>query len=163
MKASKVQLYLDWNAKIHWCFTLTLIKWLTYKHVSWKISVLTRDTFAIEKLYFNMKGENSVCFSYFCEGLMKHISSIVMDLHKQENTRFVNFNVILWLFFLECKRRKYINFHFNVINCSNAGTVYNTHIFAMYEGSNYHSNMALVLPKFYEAVDRLQKEELHEL
>ena len=48
-----------------------------------------------------------------------------------------------------------MKFHFEVINCSNAGSVYNVHIFAMYEGSDSHSNMALVLPKFYEAMQRL--------
>ena len=52
-----------------------------------------------------------------------------------------------------------MNFHFEVINCSNPGSVYNVHIFAMYEGSDSHSNMALVLPKFFEAIERLQSEE----
>ena len=52
-----------------------------------------------------------------------------------------------------------MKFHFEVINCSNAGSVYNVHIFAMYEGSDSHSNMALVLPKFFEAIERLQSEE----
>ena len=51
-----------------------------------------------------------------------------------------------------------MKFHFEVINCSNAGSVYNVHIFAMYEDSDSHSNMALVLPKSFEAIERLQSE-----
>ena len=49
-----------------------------------------------------------------------------------------------------------MKFQFEVISCSNAGSVYNVHIF---EGSDSHSSMALVLPKFYEAIERLQSEE----
>ena len=37
--------------------------------------------------------------------------------------------------------------------------VYNVHIFAMYEGSDSHGNMALVIPKLFEAIERLQSEE----
>ena len=53
-----------------------------------------------------------------------------------------------------------MKFHFEVINCSNAGSVSNVHIFATYEGSDSHSNMASVLSKFYEAIERLRSEEL---
>ena len=52
-----------------------------------------------------------------------------------------------------------MKFQFEVINCSNASSVYNVYVFAMYEGSDSHSNMDLVLPKFYEAIERLQIEE----
>ena len=52
-----------------------------------------------------------------------------------------------------------MKFHFEVINCSNARFVYNVHILALYKGSDSHSNMALVLPKFFEAIERLQSEE----
>ena len=52
-----------------------------------------------------------------------------------------------------------MKFHFEVISCSNAGSVYNVHIFTLYKGSDSHSNMALVLPKFFEAIERLQSEE----
>ena len=52
-----------------------------------------------------------------------------------------------------------MKFHFEVINCNNAGSVYNVHIFTMYHGSDSHSNMALVLPKCFQAIERLQGEE----
>ena len=50
-----------------------------------------------------------------------------------------------------------MKFHFEVITCSNAG--YNVHIFPMYQGSDSDSNMALVLPKCFEAIQRLKSEE----
>ena len=87
------------------------------------------------------------------------MSSIVEDLEKQKKLQFENFDDNLWLFFSDDKGGKYMKFHFEVINCSNTGSVYNVHIFAMYEGSDSHSNMALVLPKFFEAIERLQSEE----
>ena len=47
-----------------------------------------------------------------------------------------------------------MKFHFEVINCSNAHFAYNVHIFTVYEASDSQSNMALVLPKFYEAIEK---------
>ena len=77
------------------------------------------------------------------------------DLEKQKKLQFENFDDNLWLLFSGDKGGKHMKSHFEVINCSNAGSVYNVHIFAMYEGSDSHSNMALVPPKFYEAMQRL--------
>ena len=52
-----------------------------------------------------------------------------------------------------------MKFYLAVVKRSNAGSVYSVHIFVMYEGSDCHSNMALVLLKFYVAIERLQSEE----
>ena len=95
----------------------------------------------------------------FVKDLIQYISSIVEDLEKQKKLQFENFDDNLWLFFSDDKGGKHMKFHFEVISCSNAGSVYNVHIFAKYEGSDSHSNMALVLPKFFEAIERLQSEE----
>ena len=95
----------------------------------------------------------------FVKDLIQYISSIVEDLEKQKKLQFENFDDNLWLLFSGDKGGKHMKFHFEVINCSNASSVYNVHIFAMYEGSDSHSNMALVLPKFFEAIERLQSEE----
>ena len=81
------------------------------------------------------------------------------NLKKQKKLQFENFDDNPWLVFSGDKGGKHMKFHFEVINCINAGSVYNVHIFAMYEGSDSHSNMALVLPKFFEAIERLQSEE----
>ena len=91
--------------------------------------------------------------------LVQYISSIVEDLEKQKKQQFENFDDNLWLLSTGDKGGKHMKFHFEVINCSNAGSVYKVHIFTMYEGSDSHGNMALVLPKFYEAIERLQSEE----
>ena len=81
------------------------------------------------------------------------------DLEKQKKLQFENVDDNLWLLFAGDKGGKHMKFHFEVIDYSNAGSVYNVDIFAMYEGSDSHSNMALVLPKFYEAIERLESEE----
>ena len=65
------------------------------------------------------------------------------DLEKQKKLQFENFDDNLWLLFSGDKGGKHMKFHFEVINCSNAGSVYNVHIFAMYEGSDSHSNIWL--------------------
>ena len=91
--------------------------------------------------------------------LVQYISSIVEDLEKQKKLQFENFDDNLWLLFSGSKGGKHMKFHFEVINCSNAGSVYDVYIFTMYEGSDSHRNMALVLQKFYEAIERLQSEE----
>ena len=55
-----------------------------------------------------------------------------------------------------------MKFYFEVISCSNDGSVCNVYIYTVYEGSDSHSSMALFLPKRYEAIERLQGEELVE-
>ena len=84
---------------------------------------------------------------------------MVEELENQKKLQFKNFDDNLWLLFSGDKGAKHMKLHFELINCSNAGSVYDVHIFAMYEGSDSHSNMALFLPKFYEANERLESEE----
>ena len=120
---------------------------------------ITKDTFATEKIYLNSTGEKSQFITViFVNDLIQYISSIVEDLEKQKKLQFENFDVNLWLLFSGDKGGKHMKFPSEVISCSNAGSVYNVHIFAMYEGSNSHSNMALLLPKCFEAIERLQSE-----
>ena len=87
------------------------------------------------------------------------MSSIVEDLEKQKKLQFENFDDNLRLRFSGGKGGKHMKLHFEVINCSNAGSIYNVHIFAMYQGSDSHSNMAFLLRKCFEAIERLQSEE----
>ena len=81
------------------------------------------------------------------------------DLEKQKKLQFENFDDNLWLLLPGDKVGKHVKFRFEVINCSNAGSVYNVHIFAMYKGSDSYSNLALVLPKIFEDIESLQSEE----
>ena len=85
----------------------------------------------------------------FVKDLIQYISSIVEDLEKQKKLQFENFDDNIWLLFSGDKGGKRMKFHFEVINCSNAGSIYNVHIFAMYEVSDSHKNMVLVLPKLF--------------
>ena len=118
---------------------------------------ITKDTFATEKIYLNSTGENSQFITViFVKDLIQYISSIVEDLEKQKKLQFENFDDNVWLLFSGNKGGKHIKFHFEVISCSNASSVYNVHIFAMYEGSGSRSNMAFVLPKCFEKIEGLQ-------
>ena len=115
-----------------------------------RVPHITKATFATEKIYLNSMGEKSQFITViFVKDLIQYISSIVEDLEKQKKLQFENFDDNLWLLFSGDKGGKHTKVHFEVINCSNAGSVYNVHIFAMYEGSDSHSNMVLVLPKFF--------------
>ena len=51
-----------------------------------------------------------------------------------------------------------MKFNFEIINCKDSGSVYNVHIFAMYEGANSRQNMAKVLPKFSRDIEELKHE-----
>ena len=79
--------------------------------------------------------------------LIQYISSLVEGLEKQKKLRFENFDYNLWLlFWCDKERRKAHKISFSSISFSNAGSAYSVHIFVMYEGSDSHSNIALVLP-----------------
>ena len=95
----------------------------------------------------------------FVKDLIQYISSTVEDLEKQKRLQFGIFDKNLCLLFWRSKGGKHINFNFKVINCSSVGSLYSVHIFTMYEGLSSHSNMALILPKFYEAIEKLQSGE----
>ena len=121
---------------------------------------ITKETFSTEKIYLNSSVEKPHFISViFVKDLVQYISSIVADLEKQKKLRFENFDDNLWLLFSGNKGGKHMIFRFEVISCSNAGSVCNVFIFTMYEGSDSHSNMALVLPKKYETIERLHSEE----
>ena len=109
---------------------------------------ITKETFPTKKIYLKNTGENSQFISViFVKDLIQYISSLVEGLEKQKKLRFENFDYNLWLLFWRDKeRRKAHKISFSRISFSNAGSVYSVHIFVMYEGSDSHSNMALVLP-----------------
>ena len=77
--------------------------------------------------------------------LDQYVSCIVEDLSKQEKLLSDGFDDYLWLLFSGDKGGKHMKFHFEVIICEGSGCVYNVHIFAMYEGSDCHQNMARLL------------------
>ena len=124
------------------------------------VPYITKDTFATEKIYLNSTGEKSqFIIVIFVTDLIQYTSSIVEHLEKQKKLQFENVDQNLKLLFSSGNRGKHMKFHFEVINCSNTGSVYSVHIFATYEDSDSHLNMALVLPKFFEAIGRFQSDE----
>ena len=79
-----------------------------------------------------------------------------MDL--QGKLQYDNFDGNLCLLFAGGKGGKHIEFHFEIINCKDFGSVYNVHIFAMYEGADYRQKMAKVLRKFSRNIEEMQSE-----
>ena len=76
----------------------------------------------------------------------------------QGKLQYDNFDANIWLLFTDNKGGKYMKFPFEIINCKDSGSVYNVHIFAMYEGADSRQNMAKVLQKFSQDIEKLQSE-----
>ena len=101
------------------------------------VSHSTKETFLTEKMYLNMNAEQRNSVSVLVvKDLNRYIKSIVMDLEQGGELQFDSFNDYLWLLFSGNKGETLMTLHFEVINSKDAGSVYNVHIYAMYEGSD---------------------------
>ena len=122
---------------------------------------ITKDAFVVDKMYLNTTGEWPNLVSVLrVSDLNQYILDIVHGLKAQQKLQFDElFNGYIWLLFSGDRGGKHMKFHFEVINSSDAGSVFNVHIIAMYEGSDCYQNMAQVLLPFHEALVRLQSDE----
>ena len=111
-------------------------------------------------MYLNINAEQRKNVSVLVvKDLIQYTESMVMDLKQRGQLQFDGFDVYLWLLFSGNKGRKLMKFHFEVINSKDGGSVYNVHIYAMYEGSDCRKNMTLVLLIFFAYIETLQSEE----
>ena len=93
----------------------------------------------------------------YVKDLKQYIHPIVKNLDLQGKLQY-NFDDNLWLLFAGDKGRKHMKFHFEIISCKDSGSVYNVHIFAMYEGADSRQNMAKVLRMVLRDIEELQRE-----
>ena len=120
---------------------------------------ISKDTFVTEKMYLNISADKSQQVSVmYVKDLKQYIHSIVKNLDLQGKLQYDNFDGNIWLLFAGDKGGKHMKFHFEIINCKDSGSVYNVHIFAMYEGADSRQNMAKVLRKFSRDIEELQRE-----
>ena len=110
-------------------------------------------------MHLNISADKSQQVSVmYVKDLKQYIHSIVKNLDSQGKLQYDNFDDNLWLFFAGDKEGKYMKFHFEIINCKDSGSVYNVHIFAMFEGADSRQNMAKVLRKFSRDIEEMQSE-----
>ena len=89
--------------------------------------------------------------------LKEYIDSIVKNLNLQGELQYDNFDGNLWLF-AGNKGRKHMKFHYKIIKCKDSGSVYNVHIFVMYEAADSCQNKAKVLQKYLRDIEEMQIE-----
>ena len=51
-----------------------------------------------------------------------------------------------------------MKYHYKIIKCKDSGSVYNVHIFDMYEGADSCQNKAKVLQKYFQDIEEVQIE-----
>ena len=116
---------------------------------------ISKDTFVTEKMYLNISTDKSQQVSVmYVKDLKQYIHSIVKNLDLQGKLQS-NFDGNICLLFAGYKGGKQMKFHFEIINCKDSGSVYEDHIFAMYEGADACQNMAKVLRKFSRDIEDL--------
>ena len=85
---------------------------------------ITKETFAIEKMYINISIEQRKNVSVLVvKGLNQYIKSIVMDLKKQGKLQFDGFDEYVWLLFSGDKGGKLMKFYFEFVNSKDTGSV----------------------------------------
>ena len=91
--------------------------------------------------------------------LIKYISTIVEQLLDTKSVSLDdNFNDSIFLVFGGDKGGKHMKFHFEVVNSFRTGSVFNVHIFALYEASDCIENMAKVLLPYYRDIQKMRCE-----
>ena len=68
--------------------------------------------------------------------LIKYVSGIVEGLLSTQKVLLDDFRNEIWILFGGDKGGKHMKFHFEVINTNSSGSVFDVHMFAMYEASD---------------------------
>ncbi|XP_065682194.1 uncharacterized protein LOC136095467 [Hydra vulgaris] len=91
------------------------------------------------------------------KNLITYIEEVFNSLHVRDHFNSdVGFCEEVWLFFAGDKGGKYMKFHFEVVNSKSSGSVYDVHLFCMYQGSDCRENIALVLGHYANDIKRIQ-------
>ncbi|XP_065681211.1 uncharacterized protein LOC136094902 [Hydra vulgaris] len=91
------------------------------------------------------------------KNLITYIEEVFNSLHVRDHFNSdVGFCEEVWLLFAGDKGGKYMKFHFEVVNSKSSGSVYDVHLFCMYEGSDCRENIALVLGHYANDIKRIQ-------
>ncbi|XP_065684863.1 uncharacterized protein LOC136097000 [Hydra vulgaris] len=82
------------------------------------------------------------------KNLITYIEEVFNSLHIRDHFNSdVGFCEEVWLLFAGDKGGKYMKFHFEVVNSKSSGSVYDVHLFCMYQGSNLRA-----LGKFHNSI-----------
>ncbi|XP_065682911.1 uncharacterized protein LOC136095939 isoform X2 [Hydra vulgaris] len=91
------------------------------------------------------------------KNLITYIEEVFNSLHVRDHFNSdVGFCEEVWLLFAGDKGGKYMKFHFEVVNSKPSGSVYDVHLFCMYQGSDCRENIALVLGHYANDIKRIQ-------
>ncbi|XP_065652994.1 uncharacterized protein LOC136080300 [Hydra vulgaris] len=91
------------------------------------------------------------------KNLITYIEEVFNSLHVRDHFNSdVGFCEEVWLLFAGDKGGKYMKFHFEVVNSKSSGSVYDVHLFCMYQGSDCRENIALVLGHYANDIKRIQ-------
>ncbi|XP_065684005.1 uncharacterized protein LOC124813660 [Hydra vulgaris] len=91
------------------------------------------------------------------KNLTTYIEEVFTNLYVRDHLNSdVGFGEEVWLLFAGDKGGKYMKFHFEVVNSKSSGSVYDVHLFCMYQGSDCRENIALVLGHFANNIKRIQ-------
>ena len=89
--------------------------------------------------------------------LITYVTNCVQDLqNRNQLSSDTNFNDEIWLKFGGDKGGDLMKFHFEVVNDISYGSVFNVHMFSLYEGSDCSTNLYKVLQSYREAFRKLQ-------
>ncbi|XP_065685093.1 uncharacterized protein LOC136097065 [Hydra vulgaris] len=91
------------------------------------------------------------------KNLITYIEEVFNSLHVRDHFNSeVGFCEEVWLLLAGDKGGKYMKFHFEVVNSKSSGSVYDVHLFCMYQGSDCRENIALVLGHYANDIKRIQ-------
>ena len=90
-----------------------------------------------------------------CIDLVAYIEAVFLDI-KNKHSAFDNLDNEIWLLFSGDKGGGLMKFHFEIANCG--GSVFDVHMFSMYEGSDCVENMAKVLAPYHKVICDMQKQ-----
>nr|XP_047135613.1 uncharacterized protein LOC124812718 [Hydra vulgaris] len=96
------------------------------------------QTMHVNKIY---PSANEALSVLMVKNLTTYIEEVFNNLYVRDHLNSdVGFGEEVWLLFASDKGGKYMKFYFEVVNSKSSGSVYDVHLFCMYQGSDCRKN-----------------------
>ena len=90
--------------------------------------------------------------------LAKYVNDVFTNLELQNKVSYTGFNDEIWILFSGDKGGSLMKFHFEIINGTSTGSIFNVHVFCLYEGADIPENMWQHFDSYRHVISEMQSD-----
>ena len=87
--------------------------------------------------------------------LAKYVNDVFTNLELQNKVSYTGFNDEIWILFSGDKGGSLMKFHFEIINGTSTGSIFNVHVFCLYEGADIPENMWQLFDSYRHVISEM--------